>query len=167
MNIKKEISVNRPPEEVWQVLGTQFADAYKWARGLDHSKGHGQPQYEGARCNSRTCEVPGFGRINEVIQRFDPQNHILSYAVSEGFPDFIQSAVNTWILTRQGSGTKVTMNMEIQTTGIKGAIMGPIMKMNLNKLTTGVISDFKVYVETGQPSEYKVKEIMKVTKKAA
>jgi len=59
------------------------------------------------------------------------------------------------------------MNKAMQTKGIKGAIMGPMMKMNLNKMITGVLSDLKTFVETGKPSEHKMKEMAKAAKKAA
>ena len=167
MNIQKEILVNKPASEVWEVLGTQFQDAYKWARGLDHSQGHGEAAFDGASCSNRTCEVPGFGKIQEVIKKFDSEKYILAYEVTYGFPDFITSAVNTWKLTAQGFNTKVEMNMEMQTKGIKGAIMGPMMKMNLNKMISGVLSDLKTYVEKGAPSEYKMKELAKAARKAA
>ncbi|MEO1052541.1 MAG: SRPBCC family protein [Bacteroidota bacterium] len=167
MNIKKEITVNKPIKQVWDILAHQYADAYKWARGLDYSEGHGAPVFEEAPFSNRTCEVPGFGKIQEVIRKFDNENHILSYEVVQGFPGFVASATNTWSLVDNGINTLVTMNMEMQTKGVMGAIMGPMMKMNLNKLIAGVISDFKVYLETGKPSRQKAREIEKAAKKAA
>lgn len=167
MNIKKEIMVNKPATEVWEVLGNQFPDAYRWARGLDHSQGYGEPIFDGATCSNRSCEVPGFGKIQEVIKNFDPEKHILVYEVTNGFPSFISFAFNTWKLVSHGSKTKVQMNMEMHTKGIKGALMGPMMKINLNKMVTGVLLDLKIYVETGEPSEHKMKELAKAAKKAA
>ena len=167
MNIKKEIIVNKSASEVWEVLGNQFPEAYKWARGLDHSEGHGEARFEGASCSNRTCEVPGFGKIQEVIKKFDPENHVLIYQVTQGFPGFITSAINTWKLTSSGMNTKVEMDMIMNTKGIKGALMGPMMKMNLSKTVAGVLSDLKTYVETGEPSVQKLKEIDKAARKAA
>ncbi len=167
MNINKEIIIDKPVQEVWEIVGNQFGDAYIWARGLDHSKGHGESGFEGASCSNRTCQVPGFGKIKEAIRQFDQINHVLSYEVEEGFPGFISSAVNTWRLDALGQKTKVTMNLVMKTKGIKGAIMGPMMKMNLNKLIDGVVSDLKTYAETGRPSVYKTKELDKAARKAA
>lgn len=167
MNINKEILVNRPITEVWDVLGNQFGDAYKWARGLDHSAAHGEATLEGAVCSHRTCDVPGFGEVEEVIRKFDAKNHILAYEITKGFPGFISSGVNTWTLTEEGSNTKVVMNLEMETKGLMGVIMGPMMKMKLNKLIAGVVADLKTYAETGAPSAQKVKELAKVAKKAA
>lgn len=167
MEIFKEIVVDKPIEEAWDVLGNQFSNAYKWARGLDHSKGYGQPIFEGASCNNRTCEVPGFGTIQEEIRMFDHNNHVLSYEVVKGFPGFISSAINTWKLEELGNGTKVSMHLKMETKGIMGIIMGPMMKMKLNKTIEGVIKDFKHYVEKGIPSPEKEKELLKLSKKAA
>ena len=167
MNIKKEMVINRPVDEVWEVLGNQFADAYKWARGLNHSEGHGKQSFGNATFDHRTCEVDGFGKIQEVLKRFDPENYVLTYEVAEGFPGFISSAVNTWSLSEEGSKTKVNMHLVMETTGIKGTLMGPMMKMQLNKTVAGVVSDLKAYVETGRPSKQKEKEIAKMAKKAA
>jgi len=165
MEIKKEIIINRPIEEVWDVLGSQFTTAYRWARGLTHSEGFGKPTFPGAECSNRTCEVPGFGTIQENIKEFDYKNYVLTYEVVKGFPGFITSADNTWSLVRKENNTLVSMHMKMQTKGLKGAIMGPMMKMQLNKTVAGVIEDLKVFVETGNPSDYKQKELAKSRKK--
>ena len=167
MEIKKEIVINKQIHHVWEVVGDQYADAYKWARGLHFSHGHGTPKFDGASCNNRTCEVPGFGKVNEVIRKYDPKNYVLSYEVVEGFPGFITKGVNTWRLTPQGGKTKVSMHLVMDTKGLKGAIMGPMMKMQLNKLIAGVVEDLKIFLETGAPSKQKQKEINKAKKKAA
>lgn len=167
MEIKKEITINKPAEEAWDVLGNQFTETHKWARGLDHVEGSGQPKFEGASCSNRTCEVPGFGTIQEEIKKFDAQNHILQYEVLEGFPGFITSAINTWTLRQVRNQTIVSMHMKMETKGLKGAIMGPMMKMQLNKTVEGVLQDFKIFVETGKVSEQKEKELAKYLKKAA
>ena len=167
MEIKKEILINRPIQEVWEVLGNQFSTAHKWARGLTHSEGFGKPKFNGAECNNRTCEVPGFGTIHEEIKKFDVQNYVLAYEVVKGFPGFITSAVNIWTLERKGRNTLVRMHMNMQTKGFKGIIMGPMMKMQLNKIVAGVIEDLKIFVETGNPSDYKQKELEKTQKKVA
>lgn len=167
MEIKKEIIINESVEKVWDLLGNQYADAYKWARGLNYSNGYGEPQFNGASCNNRTCEVSGFGTIEEEIRMFDPKDHILTYEVKKGLPGFINTAVNTWSLTKVGTNTRVNMHMKMATQGFKGMIMGPLMKMQLNKLVAGAMEDLKIYLETGKPSIQKQKEIRKYQKNAA
>ena len=167
MEIIKEITINKPITEAWDVLGNKFTEAHKWARGLDHSVGLGKPKFEGANCSNRTCEVPGFGTIQEEIKMFDSKNHVLAYEVLKGFPGFITSAINTWSLNKVEKQTKVTMHIKMGTKGLKGAIMGPMMKIKLNKTVEGVLQDFKIFVETGKVSQQKQKELAKYLKKAA
>lgn len=167
MEVRKEITVNKPVSEVWNVLGGQFSDAHKWARGLDFSQGSGTPKFQGAAHNNRTCEVPGFGTIQEEIIKFDTHNHILAYEVVKGFPGFIASAINTWALQPVGNQTIVSAHMVMQTKGFKGAIMGPMMKMQLKKTLEGVLQDLKIFVETGKVSQQKEKELNKRLRKSA
>lgn len=55
----------------------------------------------------------------------------------------------------------------METKGLKGVIMGPMMKMKLNKTMEGILQDFKTFVETGKVSQQKEKELAKYLKKAA
>jgi len=109
MEFKREIIIDRPINEVWEVLGNQFGDAYKWASGLMHSEALGAPKIEGAVCNNRACEVKGFGKIREVIRKFDAKNYVLQYEVIEGFPGFVKQAINTWSLSQNGNKTKLNI----------------------------------------------------------
>ena len=162
MEINKEIAINKSVSEVWNLIGNRFSDAHLWARGLTHSEGFGSAGKDGAPCQNRVCDVPGFGIIKEKIEKFDAKNQILSYSVIEGFPSFISSAVNTWTLKRLSEDkTLVSMKLSMKTRGFKGLIMGPLMKMQISKLTAGVVNDLKVYLETGSPSPVKRKEIEK------
>lgn len=162
MNIKKEIFINSSIEEAWEVLGNQFGEAYKWASGLNHSNAYGSPQLEGANCNNRACNTTQ-GKIKEVIRTFDAKQYILEYEVIEGFPFFIDTAVNKWQLTTNGNSTKVDIDFNLKTKGIMGIIMRPMMKMQMNKLIGYVLEDFKHFVETGKPSPRKAKELAKKT----
>jgi len=160
MEFKLEKVIDKPINAVWEVLGSQFGDAYKWAGGLYHSEGKNAPKLAGATCNNRVCETSS-GRIEEVIRTFDIKNHELEYEVIEGFPFFVDQGINNWKLTKVGDKTRVNMHLKITTKGFVGKIMSPMMKMQMNKLTAGILDDFKDYVETGKPSVSKAKEMAK------
>jgi hypothetical protein len=166
MEFKKEIIVNKPINEVWNVLGNQYTEAYKWAGGLYHSEGKGAPQLEGASCNNRSCHT-SFGRLVEEINTFDTQNYVLEYEVKEGFPSFMGKAVNNWSLTPVGNKTQVNMHLVMETKGILGTIMQPMMKMQMGNTLKNILGDFKHYVETGEPSPNKAKEMAKYQAKLA
>nr|WP_298928289.1 SRPBCC family protein [uncultured Allomuricauda sp.] len=167
MEFKKEIIINKPIEAIWEVLGNQFGDAYKWASGLNHSKAFSPPVIKGAPSNNRSCELPS-GKIKEVIRKFDPGNYVLEYEVIEGFPFFVDTAINNWQLTAiSPERTKVDMHLIVKTKGLVGSIMNPMMKMQLKKQIAHIPNDLKYYVETGNPSQNKAKEIEKLSNKVA
>lgn len=166
MEFKQEVLANQSISEVWQILGDEYADAHKWASGLYHSQGVGQPQHTGATCNKRSCDTSS-GKIKEEIRVFDPVNYVLAYEVIEGFPSFVDTAVNRWSLHPQGEKTLIKMHLTMKTKGILGLFMGPMMKLQLNKVTRHAVADLKYYVEHGKPSPQKAKELAKRQKQAA
>lgn len=167
MEFTRETLINAPIEQAWDILGNQYTEAYKWASGLNHSEGQGTPKFEGATCSNRACDTTALGAIKEEIRIFDPENHILSYEVIEGFPFFVKLGQNTWTLTQEGNQTKVSMKLQMLTKGLVGKIMGPMMRLQMGGILTNAIEDFKHYVETGKPSPRKAKEIAKLERKAA
>lgn len=166
MEFIKEIIIEKPADQVWEVLGNQYGEAYKWASGINHSSSYGKAELTQANCNNRTCELPS-GKIEEVIRVFDPNNHVLEYEVIQGFPFFVESGVNHWELASLGSRTKVHMHLTITTKGIMGKVMGPMMKSQMAKATKSVLYDLKHYVETGKASPEKTNEMAKISRKAA
>ena len=167
MEVRKQIIVNKSIQEAWEVLGNQYTEAYKWARELYHSEGRGTPSLEGASCSNRTCDT-SFGTIQEEISTFDTQDYILEYEVISGFPSFIKQGINHWSLRKvSDTQTEVTMHFKGVTQGIMGLLMGPLMGLKLNKNLGEALGDFKHYVETGQPSPGKIKDMEKHAKKVA
>lgn len=165
MEIKREIIVDKNIQDVWEVLGNQYTEAYKWAGGLYHSEGFGAPVLEGASCSSRACDT-SFGQLREEIRTFDAKNFRLEYEVVEGFPGFVKNGTNRWQLTQMDhQQTKVTMRFTASTPGLIGAVMGTMMKLQLGKGLSSALSEFKHYVETGQPHPNKVKDMEKHAKK--
>ena len=160
MEFIKTAVVDRPIEEVWEILGNQYGEAYKWAGGLFHSEGFGTPTLADAPFSSRACKTSQ-GDLTEEIRVFDPENYKLVYEVVKGFPGFVEVGKNQWSLSPLGNKTQVHMHLVIETKGIMGAIMGPVMGMQLKKVVSTVLEDFKHYVETGNPSPSKAKEMAK------
>ncbi len=166
MEIRTNFIVNAPAAKVWDVLGNDFGGADKWASGLYHSEGYGEPQLEGATCNNRACDT-NFGKIQEVVKTFDAKNYHLEYAVTEGFPGFVKSGTNNWRLTPQGDKTRVDIHFVGELQGVMGFVMKPMMKRQLGSALKQAGADLKAYVETGKPSAKKAKELSKAALKAA
>ncbi|NOT88109.1 MAG: SRPBCC family protein [Lysobacter sp.] len=156
MKIITEIVVDKPVRMVWDVLGNQFGNAHVWGSALIHTEGSGR-QLSGQVCESRTCDIKGMGRIRENLLEFDPENFALKYEVVQGFPFFVERGVNLWTLTEEGAATRVRSVAEITTKGIVGAMMAPMMKMQMTGLMQKLVEDLKHYVETGMPHPRKLK----------
>ncbi len=166
MDFKKEIIIKKTPQEVWEILGDQYGSAHQWAGGLYHSEGYNAAKIESAPFHNRACDTSQ-GKIKEAIEVFDSQNYTLVYRVIEGFPFFVKLGRNHWQLIPEGKHTKVKMHLKIQTQGIIGAMMQPMMKLQMNSITRNILDDLKHYVETGQPSPRKAKELAKLKRQVA
>lgn len=164
MEVKKEIIVNKPISKVWEILGNQYSDAYKWARGLYHSQAQGEPKINGAACNNRAFDT-SFGKLREEVKIFQ-YNKQFSYEVIEGFPSFVETGTNNWYLSElDDNRTKVTMHFKGKTTCVMSTTMGPMMKLNLKKGLGQALSDFNYYLENDKPTPEKIKDNNKNRKK--
>ena len=166
MNFKRTVTINRPIEQVWDVLGNQFGQAHVWASSVNHAETYGEAILEGASCSNRSCNTTA-GNVKEVIRTFDPKRHVLSYEVLEGFPFFVAKGQNTWKLLPKGKNTQVDMDMEIVTQGLFGKIMSPMMKLQMSKIADEAVDDLKYYLEHDlTPHPRKVNAAQKFAKKA-
>jgi len=150
VKIVSETVINKPIQNVWDVLGNQFGEAHKWTSILHHSEGQGKTISDQV-CESRACDIKGMGRVSEKIRTFDSKNYILKYEVVEGFPFFVKNGFNTWQLKQDGNSTRVIMNAEIETKGIMGMMMSPMMKMQMTGMMGKFVEELKYYVENGKP----------------
>ncbi len=158
--IQKEIIINAHINDVWEVLGPQFEDAYKWASVIKHSEARDQNSFNGSTCSERGCDVSGMGSIKERLTQYSETNHILAYEVYEGMPKMMKATKNTWKLIDLDNGkTKLIMKLEAKTGGFMGWMMKPMMKMKLKKMANKVVEEFKFYVENGKPHPRTIKAI--------
>ncbi len=160
MIIEREVIVNQNINEAWKVLGTDFANADKWASAIKHSEGKGAG-FNGASCSERGCET-SMGGLKEKITTYSDKDYSLSYNVYEGMPSMVKKAANNWSLTPHGQNkAKLNMRMEMEIGGFMGTLMKPMMKMKLGKMGNELVEEFKYYVENGKPHPRKVKAMKK------
>ncbi len=154
-------------EKLWGIVGNDFAHVGKWATSVDHSVGSGTPDFEGASCSIRGCEVnaKGFNKLQERLTEFDAKNKTLTYEVTKGMPGFVTKASNRWEIIRVSEhASKIRMSANMEMKRFMGSLMGGIMKKNLMKLLPQVANDLKVYAETGNISESKKQRLAKLNK---
>ena len=160
--INRDFVINAPIEKVWQVVGHEFADAYKWASNLKHSESLDSASLNGSSCTKRGCDIDGFGQITEKMLAYSNDEHLLSYKVTGGLPKFVIKAENTWKLsTASGGNTNVEIRMKMQTKGFMGWLMGGIMKRKTEKLLDRSLGELKYYVEIGKAHPRTLKASLK------
>lgn len=159
MVIKKQIEINNTIENVWQILGHDFAHPHKWASNVNHSEGHGQ-QIASIKCDERACET-SIGNIREKITHYSDDNHSLSWDIVEGLPSFVSKAKSTWSLTKKSENI-ITLTMQIEIMLKPWALfMAPMVKIMFDKLARQLSEDFSYYAESGKPHPRKVKMLHK------
>ena len=134
-----------------------FTNAHKWATGTPTCR-KGEPHEDFDRvCNTET------GELKDTLIHVDPQNYTFEFSV-EGLPFFVRSVVSTWKLRKiSATQTEITLGPRIDVKPGIGTIAQIPMKIIFKKLYPGLLDDLAIYIETGQPSPRKQKEILKTS----
>ena len=149
--INKDIEINAPIEKVWQVLGHEFASAYKWSSAITHSEALDTETLNGSTCTERGCSIEGFGEIKEKLTAYSNEQHTLTYTVLEGLPGFVVKAENTWKCHTKSNGKTVfELRLKMQTKGFMGWLMGGMLKKKSEKTIDQSLEELKYYIENGQ-----------------
>lgn len=155
MVIRKEIDINNSIEEVWQILGHEFAHPYKWASSVHHSEGQGEP-IASIECDERACRTV-MGDIREKLTDYSDEKHALEYHIIEGLPGFIKTGKNAWSLHEIAPDkARLKINMEFTFEGW-ARWLAPLMKGKLDRMVQELAEDFAHYAEHGRPHPRKMK----------
>jgi hypothetical protein len=151
MIIKKEISINKSIQDVWEVLGNQFGEISVWSSLIKESKVYGDSKIKGLNYSIReTNTVKGITK--QEMTSFNPEQHSLSYKALSGTPSFIKGVNAKWFLSKlNDNSTQLTMSAAIETKGIMGIVLGPVVKIKFGKLGDELMDDLKYYLENGSP----------------
>ena len=167
--VQREITIDVPAAQLWEMVGPGFVEVYKWSSNVDHAEGAGTSPFEGAVCDERFCDVnvKGFSKISEKLIQYDEGKMNLAYAVNSGMPGFISRAENDWtVVPVAGNRSKLVMKAHFEVKGLMGAFMKGMMKKKMIKTLETVLNDAKVYTETGQVSVAKSTRMEQLEKKA-
>lgn len=158
MRIAMTTTVDRPVAEVWEVLGPGYARAGDWASSVYVSAAREGEALPGAPCSGRVCET-SLGAFTETIVEYDPAAHRIAYrATGDKMPGFVRDLVNRWALRPVGPGrTEVSMEMTADIAPPFNVLMGWMMRRQFRGVLREASDDFKVFVETGEPSTRKRK----------
>jgi hypothetical protein len=159
--------INTSADKVWEIVGPGFGKVGTWSTTVDHAEISGTPEFEGAVCTSRSCDLnaKGFSAINEKITAYDAKSHTLSFDIVEGVPGFVTREYSNWEVLKLSDNTsqlKVTTTMEMKK--FMGSLMGGMIKKTIEKNIPLIQSDLKFYAETGEASVSKKARIASLNK---
>jgi uncharacterized membrane protein len=157
MNIVKKIAINKPIDDVWEVLGNQFGQISNWASIIRESKVYGEATLNGLNFSIRETNTLS-GITKQEITYFNPENYSLSYKSISGTPPIIKEVRAQWNLTKKDSNvTDLELDFTADMKGI-GFILAPIAKIKLSKVGEELLDDLKYYLENGKPHPRKIEK---------
>jgi len=149
MKIVKKLEINKPIDQVWDVLGNQFADIYKWSSLIESSEVSGNPTFPGVSFSIRSTLTTA-GPTKQELTSFNPAQHNLSYKAIAGTPFFFKSVNAKWSLAKAGAdSTNLVLDFEVKFKGLF-FLLTPLVKLKLGKVGAELLDDFKYYVENGK-----------------
>lgn len=158
INVTEEIRANA--DHTWSIVGHQFDDIGAWAAGVSSSQPitGATPPSPSAPSGGRVCQVgKPLGTLHEQLVSYDDSARRLVHTVtSEKMPGPVDDLTLTWTVVSDGPNASTTqVNIAANLSGIGGAIMGPMLKRQFTKNMTNLLSDLRVYAETGRQSPEK------------
>ncbi len=82
MKIKVALTIKKPIQEVWEVMGNQFGHADKWSSNFKTSKPGGEPKFSGLEYSLRDTTTDRGNTVQELTA-FDPGKYTLSYVITK------------------------------------------------------------------------------------
>jgi hypothetical protein len=158
--------INVSADSLWNIV-RQFDDVAIWSSSMDKITLHGEPEFEGATCNSRTCEsAQGFWTVDEKMILFSDSLKELAYESIGGGPAFFLYGKNHWtVLEISPNQSALRLDFEMHLKRFLGFFLGGTIKRTITKGMPSFFNDLKIYAETGEVSEAKKKRIKKLEKK--
>ena len=150
MEIKVQVTINKPISEVWEVMGNQFGHAHLWSSNFNTSKPGGEAKFEGIDYSLRDTTTPNGNTIQELTE-FDPKRYSLSYEITAGKPEIAKFVSSHWYLTATDNGTVVRMDTIMEPKMDLPEEMAKKIQMGLTASFNQLANELKYYVENGKP----------------
>lgn len=153
MQKSESIEIAASVERVWEVAAGEFDRIDRWASNVAQSDALPveSPAFIEHQPAGRVCTTPQ-GRTKETFVHYDEGERSFTYAIrGDAMPGFVSEATNRWTMEPAGAGrTCLTMTVNMQTRGLVGVIMGPMMQLGMGRLLRTNLEELKHYIETGE-----------------
>jgi len=151
MKIKVELTIKKPIQDVWEVMGNQFGYADKWSSNFKTCKPGGAAKFSGLEYSLRDTSTDRGNTIQELTA-FDPDKYTLSYIITKGAPEIAKMAGADWFLTTESENlTMVSLDFILEPKMPLAEEMETKIKMGLTASVKELAEELKFYLETGKP----------------
>lgn len=169
MKIYREIIIESSIAKVWSLSADQFDSAYTWMTGVVHSSSIQSNIDTSAPIAGRVCTLEaGDNPLHalENVTTYDKANHHFEFEVipkkkgGTGLP-VLKNQVTMKLEAIGPDKTLVKWQSNVALKPI-GYVLYPLLKLGLSKAFSRLLNDMKHYLETGEVSQSKRKEISKL-----
>ncbi|PCJ64873.1 MAG: hypothetical protein COA58_11405 [Bacteroidetes bacterium] len=151
INVKGEAIIDKKIEDVWEIMGNQFAKVHVWCSNFKTSKPGGPSKFSGLNYSHRDTTT-NRGQTIQELDKFDPDKYILSYHISKGIPPIAKTAIGNWSLKSLGENkTTVIIEFEVDPKNFIVSLLTPIIKKKLSTAAREIAEELKYYLENDKP----------------
>ncbi|MBL4704999.1 MAG: hypothetical protein JKY54_10785 [Flavobacteriales bacterium] len=102
IEVKQTLIINQNIDDVWEIMGNQYAEVDIWSSNFFESEPGGDPEFDGLNFSNRIT-ITERGKTIQELDAFDPIHHSFSYHITEGKPSIASEAKSTWTLSETES----------------------------------------------------------------
>ncbi len=164
MKISKRITIKKPAEDVWAVLGEDFVNISKWESSVKHSvELKGKPATEATTCG-RVCELGAGTKSVTIDEKFISFNRKKMSFTLEVSPQelskmpIIKSISKFAVKQIDRSSCEVTCTANV-TLKPFAVLLLPLLKIGFGKSFGNLLEDLQFYVENGTVHPRKAKAL--------
>jgi hypothetical protein len=150
IHVKRELTINKNIDEVWEVLGKQFGEVHLWSSNFKDSKPGGDKKFDGIDYSFRAT-ITDRGETIQLLDAFDPGNYRLAYHITKGMPGIAKSASGIWSLKPlENNQVTVVIEFDMEIKNMLGYLLSPLVKLKIGKAADEIAEELKYYMENGK-----------------
>lgn len=149
MEFKVNVKIEKSIQDVWEVMGNQFAEAHIWSSNFITSKPGGEAKFEGLDYSLRDTTTERGNTIQELTT-FDAKNYSLAYEITKGAPEIAKKAASKWYLKEEENVTVAYMDTIMEPKMVLNEEMESKIQMGLTASFNQLALELKYYLENGE-----------------
>jgi hypothetical protein len=150
IHVKRELTIDKNIDKVWEVLGKQFGEVHLWSSNFKDSKPGGDKKFDGIDYSYRAT-ITDRGETTQLLDAFDAGNYRLAYHITKGMPGIAKSASGIWSLKPvENNQATVVIEFDMEVKNMLGYLLSPLVKLKIGKSADEIAEELKYYMENGK-----------------